>query len=403
MFGLTNYLKHFNIPSMQKYVLLLASLMSLLCVSYAFGQCNLSNPLTELSWIQEQIDADFSDGVAFCTCDYEVRYGCFQGDAVFIFGRGANSNCADFEAQVYDAQGTLLCVDGGITGGDCFGLYPALFEELGNASVIWDCESIGCALNIKAFLQGALLSTTDGLMRDDLRQKNELPTQEPYTALANFTHVGSGGGETIETGVFDVTGNDAIVDWVLVEWRSDVNPTNVVQTASALIQRDGDVVGMDGESLLDCGFSSGRYFISLRHRNHLGVMTNNPIDFSESIIHNIYFSDGSMETWGIDAQVRVGNINALWGGNASIDNEVSFQGPNNDSGGIFFEVLTTTDNSSFAANYIYEGYHVGDIDLNGETIYQGANSDANHVFFEILFHPENPFFLANYIIYEQLP
>ena len=45
-------------------------------------------------------------------------------------------------------------------------------------------------------LQGAMLGNNDAdLMRDDLRKKGLLPTEEPYSNMENFYHVGAGGGE----------------------------------------------------------------------------------------------------------------------------------------------------------------------------------------------------------------
>jgi len=388
---------------MQKYIGVFLSLLGVLWVNTAWAQCNYTDPLNELPWIQTQIDADLQQDIALCNCDYEVYYGCYEGNAVFVFGRGPNSICTDIEAKVYDAQGMLLCVDGGVSGGDCFTLYPTLFEEMTIMMTVWnDCASIvtDCILNLKVFLGGALLNTTDGLMRDDLRQNNHLPTQEPYTALADFTHIG-GGGETVDAGIFDITGPDAIVDWVLIEWRNENDPTTVVLTTSALLQRDGDVVGMDGISPLDCGFSSGLYFVSVRHRNHLGAMMLDAADFAVNNVVTVDFS--SMPTWGNDAITRVNDIYALWAGNILVDDNVSFQGPDNDTGSIFFEVLMDANNTLLTSNYISAGYQAGDVDMDGTTIYQGANSDANYIFFEVLQHAQNATIVPNYIIYEQLP
>ena len=46
-----------------------------------------------------------------------------------------------------------------------------------------------------------------------------------------------------------VTGSDAIVDWVFVELRNASGNT-VVDSRAALLQRDGDVVDVDGVSPL---------------------------------------------------------------------------------------------------------------------------------------------------------
>ncbi|MEM6264716.1 MAG: hypothetical protein AAGI38_19545, partial [Bacteroidota bacterium] len=98
-------------------------------------------------------------------------------------------------------------------------------------------------LSPKVFLQGAYSS---GTMNDNLRQANVLPTTEPYTGLG-YTQV-TGGGETIGAEVLAATGNDAIVDWIFLELRSKADSSVVVRTQSALLQRDGDIVGLDGVS-----------------------------------------------------------------------------------------------------------------------------------------------------------
>ncbi|MBK6755574.1 MAG: hypothetical protein IPG69_18780 [Flavobacteriales bacterium] len=66
---------------------------------------------------------------------------------------------------------------------------------------------------------------------------------------------------------------DRIVDWVLVELRDADNPALIVASRSALIQRDGDVVDLDGSSAVVMTAEPGNYHVALRHRNHLGVMT----------------------------------------------------------------------------------------------------------------------------------
>ncbi len=249
-------------------------------------------------------------------------------------------------------------------------------------------------------LQGALQSSTDGLMRDDLRTANLIPLTEPYTELSDFSHVGEGGGETIEASVLSVEGSDAIVDWVFVELRDPINPSQVLATRSALLQRDGDVVDVDGISPVEVVGLAGDYYVAIRHRNHLGAMTPSPLSLS-NISTSIDFTTGN--TWGEYAQVDLGGTYALWGGNANIDDVVIFQGFNNELNPIFFEVLGAPANTMQLANYTYEGYNIGDLDMNSLSIYQGLNNEINMLFFNALSHPDNTSNLANYIIEEQLP
>lgn len=145
------------------------------------------------------------------------------------------------------------------------------------------------AVSPKAFLHGAYGFSTNstGLMSDNLRLI--LPTTEPYTGYTNFTFVGRGSGETVNPSVFAVTGNDAIVDWVFIQVRNTTAPYAVLSTKSAFIQRDGDIVDTDGGPVKFRGMASGTYKVAIRHRNHLGILTDDnqslsstttPLDFT---------------------------------------------------------------------------------------------------------------------------
>lgn len=76
------------------------------------------------------------------------------------------------------------------------------------------------ALSVKVLLEGPFNSVL-GLMGDGLRSGGLVPLSEPYSALG-YVHVG-GGGEATSSAVLSTTGNDAIVDWVVIELRSMSN------------------------------------------------------------------------------------------------------------------------------------------------------------------------------------
>ncbi len=255
-----------------------------------------------------------------------------------------------------------------------------------------------CEVNIKMFLQGALIGSADGLMRDDLRVQNLLPLSEPFTTLPYFTHLG-GGGETVSSSVFNVAGVNAITDWVFLELRDELN--NLVATHSALLQRDGDVVDVDGVSPVTFNVPNGNYHVCVRHRNHLGTMTADALIISSDAASMVDFS--SVATYGEQAQFAWDNINALWAGHTDNTGFINFQGSNNNVNNLFFGVLTAPNNENYIPNYIYEGYHEGDINMDGRLIYQGASSDVNHIFFTTLQHPGNTNFISNFTIYEQMP
>ncbi|MEO5583965.1 MAG: M12 family metallo-peptidase, partial [Flavobacteriales bacterium] len=123
-------------------------------------------------------------------------------------------------------------------------------------------------LGIKVLMQGPY-RVSGGLMVDSLRATGLLPITEPYTALG-FTVEGP---VTVAPAVFTVTGQNAIVDWVLVELRNATNPSVVEETRVGLLQRDGDITGLDGTSALGFCSNAGNYRVAVRHRNHLGCMS----------------------------------------------------------------------------------------------------------------------------------
>ncbi len=106
----------------------------------------------------------------------------------------------------------------------------------------------------KLYLQGALSGSS---MHTDLVDNEILPTQEPYgidNKLITRTLVG-------------------IVDWVVVEIRDGQDNTNILARQTALLKPDGRVVDTNGFSPLSFALSPGNYFVAVRHRNHLGIMT----------------------------------------------------------------------------------------------------------------------------------
>ena len=113
-------------------------------------------------------------------------------------------------------------------------------------------------VGMKVYLQGAFDRAT-GLMTDHLRAKGYLPEVEPYSTTEvgltkPFVHVGKGGGEMIKNAnVFEDKGENSIVDWIFLEIRAADGET-AIATRSALLQRNGNIVDVDGVSprLLPC-------------------------------------------------------------------------------------------------------------------------------------------------------
>lgn len=180
---------------------------------------------------------------------------------------------------------------------------------------------------LKVALEGAM-RTGNPLMGDELRTAGLLPLQEPYTALGYF-HIGDGGNEETTPAVLAITGPDAIVDWVVVELRDPDYNGFRVSSRSALLQRDGDVVDMDGVSPVVFDVAPGNYYLSVKHRNHLGVLSALPIAFGNGTVA-MDFTLASTAAFGSNARKTVGGKLCLWAGDASFNGQVKYTGSAND-------------------------------------------------------------------------
>jgi hypothetical protein len=139
----------------------------------------------------------------------------------------------------------------------------------------------------KVFLEGAYVTAepTNAKMRDALRSNNKLPLAQPFGQLT-FTGTYAASlvsDDAVSQTVFDVTGENAVVDWVLLELRDNNTRSIVHARRAALLQRDGDVVDTDGTSPVRFdNITDGNYHLSVRHRVHLGTRTLNSLALSET-------------------------------------------------------------------------------------------------------------------------
>jgi hypothetical protein len=153
----------------------------------------------------------------------------------------------------------------------------------------------GVRLAVKVFLQGPYNPST-GLMDNHYGEYSQLPTAQPYTALG-FSHAGT---ETTTNAVLANTfGVNSVVDWILLELRNPNNPAIILHSRAALLQRDGDVVDMDGSSAVSFpNATDGNYYIVVRHRNHLGFRTTATHSLSNATA-TFNFSNQSVPLFGV--------------------------------------------------------------------------------------------------------
>lgn len=247
-------------------------------------------------------------------------------------------------------------------------------------------------VNPKVFLQGPLINpATANLMNDDLRQNALIPTISPYED-----------GATCSASVFDTSGNDAIVDWVWLELRALNDNTTIVKSRSALVQRDGDVVDMDGTSHIEMQAPPNNYYIVIKHRNHLGVMSSNTFGLREEATTTIDFTDNTFLTYGSNAQVQLSSGNtALWSGDLNNDTKIQFSGAGNDVNTLKDFIIANAPLPLLTIPV--SGYFNEDLDLNGQAKFSGSDNDSNLVKDIIIGHPLNILGLPTFTITSQVP
>lgn len=246
----------------------------------------------------------------------------------------------------------------------------------------------------KAFLQGPF-NTTTGVMSDALRTAPSLiPLTDPYRSApysTAFTHVANAGAETALASVFadQASTDNNIVDWVFLELRNNtVSPGNtVLQTRSALIQRDGDIVDVDGVSPVTFNNTvNGNYTIAIRHRNHLGLSADPSTNLyaaaeAKGTAPTMDFSTATdAQLFGTTAAYTTGGgKNLLWGGNANSNTTVRYIGLANDKD---YLLLTAPNNGlgNVANANLTNVYSPSDVNMNRGVRYIGLANDKDYLF-----------------------
>jgi hypothetical protein len=122
-------------------------------------------------------------------------------------------------------------------------------------------------VDISVMLEG---SYSNGIMRTSLYDTQTLKLSQPYN-ISPWNYLGTESVQAIPTNV---------VDWVLVELRDKTDKTNIIAKRAAFVLNNGKVVDIDGASPIVFWLHADEYYIAVIHRNHLPVMSANPVTIS---------------------------------------------------------------------------------------------------------------------------
>jgi hypothetical protein len=216
--------------------------------------------------------------------------------------------------------------------------------------------------NIKAFLGGAYSGTT---MRTSLNTLGLIPVSSETVYPA--------GRYGLVSKTVTLVPLATIVDWVLVELRSATDGASRVGIQPAFVKNDGSIVDIDGTSVLTFkGLQAGSYYIVVRHRNHLPVMSANPVAMSG--VSALYdFTTDQSKAYGTLGMTALGTgIFGMIPGDGDCGGSVYFTGSGSDRS--FILNIVGFGNPSVTINNVYSD---GDLNLDGKVKFTGTDSDRS--------------------------
>lgn len=194
----------------------------------------------------------------------------------------------------YVLEDLLLCTNYEVQVATLCNNSPSSFGNTINFST----SSCGSTLYLKAFLQGAYNAGT-GQMNNNLNTIGFAALLQPFN-VAPWHYAGN---ENIAT---YLPANANATDWVLVELRA--NPSDVpLASQAALLFKDGTIKGIGGDVLRFDTIPAGNYYVVIRSRNHLAVMSAQPVSFPNTNATTYDFSSAAQQAMGTAQQIALGN------------------------------------------------------------------------------------------------
>jgi hypothetical protein len=211
-------------------------------------------------------------------------------------------------------------------------------------------EHTAITLNLKVLLAGAMYENTD-TMRTVLNYRNYLPLIPPDTLSGNSNpFIYSRKQSDVVTYKFFQAHRD-IVDWIIIELRNSQDYYNPIDTLAAFLRKDGKVLSLTGDSVitLPIEIPADNYYVIIRHRNHLSIMSNNPTYLCTNM--DLFdFSSSNYLVFGYDEVELINGKFAMYPGDADKNGSINITDYQN------------FQNNSFYAN---TGYLSTDFNLDG--------------------------------------
>ncbi|SFC02701.1 hypothetical protein SAMN05421780_102318 [Flexibacter flexilis DSM 6793] len=212
----------------------------------------------------------------------------------------------------------------------------------------------GAGLSLNLFLQGFYSGAS--IMTTDLSAGVPSILSDQYLATGTLPSAGEGvptslmrAGASVPAGAVDV---------IQIELRSGGATGPVAYTTYAWLMSDGSITdyktGVGTNAIFPCSLLPNDYFIVVKHRNHLAIMSSTPVAFSAGSTASYNFTTSIGQVYGSGAlDLDVGVVGMIAGDNRKDAN-------NESNGDDFYDVSVATTNGT---GFTGSGYFA--TDLNG--------------------------------------
>ena len=219
------------------------------------------------------------------------------------------------------------------------------------------------AVYAKVYLQGPY-NTSTSMMDTTLKKNGLIPTsQQPY----NVSPWNYNGNEHVSSIP------DSVVDWILVDLRTGTDSASTVARRAVFLKEKGGVVDTNNTPYVNfSGISAGNYYIVVRHRNHLAIMSHDPVSLPNSSGSVYNFTSAQTQAYGTNAMADLngdGTKFGLWAGDVNGDGTVKYNLSGND------RVLIYAKIGGGDVNATISGYYNEDVNLDGIVKYNLSNND----------------------------
>jgi len=229
-----------------------------------------------------------------------------------------------YQFIINDAGGNGICCANGNGFYRLTDYYDAVIHEGGSFGSVETVEFYitGITVSPMVFLEGPFNGMSFD-MNATLNEEGLIPLSQPFNADPwNYT-----GTESVPA-----IPDPAIVDWVLLECRetagdaSTATEQTVIARCAAFIHRFGYVVDLDGVSPVRFNVSvNDNLYLVILHRNHLGIMSAEPLTPSGGTYYYDFTSDQSQTYGGASGCADIQNL-GLWGmaaGDMNADGQIN--------------------------------------------------------------------------------